>query len=460
MRTGQIEETTEANRVAAESALPSRSWSRTELTRETRFVESLADLARLLSGATSAPRSAVLAEAAEKLGAVIEADCVAIYLASPVAPTGSDFESASECAAPGREERLLLAASFSRRGGRPLGLRRIPASSSFSPSPGWSRLPSTFQVPCSGPEGLLAVIRFDGPFLAARAARDLAERAESAAALVAGYLERDRLERELARLRIERARSERLATLGRVACSAAHDFNNVLTAILGYADLLELELPGVAAGQRELDEIRASVERGAVLVEEVLAFGRTRSSHESEAKSEVETEIDLAQALARLDGMARRVAGEGIAVCQRVEPGLPPVRLDRERLERVVLNLVANARHAIEAYPGRAGRIEISLERIRGELSARGSETLRLRVVDNGCGMDAELTRRIFEPFFTTRGQLGGTGLGLADAADFAREAGGRIAGETTPGAGSAILIDLPTSASPSASLAPIASRA
>ena len=277
---------------------------------------------------------------------------------------------------------------------------------------------------------------------------------------MAGYLERDRLERELARLRIERARSERLATLGRVACSAAHDFNNVLTAILGYADLLELELPGVAAGQRELDEIRASVERGAVLVEEVLAFGRTRSSHESEAKSEVEKEIDLAQALARLDGMARRVAGEGIAVCQRVEPGLPPVRLDRERLERVVLNLVANARHAIEACPGRSGRIEISLERIRGELSARGSETLRLRVVDNGCGMAAELTRRIFEPFFTTRGQLGGTGLGLADAADFAREAGGSIEVETTPGAGSAILIDLPTSASPTASLAPIASRA
>ena len=81
-------------------------------------------------------------------------------------------------------------------------------------------------------------------------------------------------------------------------------------------------------------------------------------------------------------------------------------------------------------------------------------------MVDNGCGMAAELTRRIFEPFFTTRGQLGGTGLGLADAADFAREAGGRIAVETTPGAGSAILIDLPTSASPSASLAPIASRA
>ncbi len=457
MRTGRIEETTEANRVAAESALPGGAWNRTELTRGSRFVESLAELARLLSGATSAPRSAVLAQAAEKLAAVIEADRVAIYLAPPLAPACADSLSPSEGTAPGREEGLLLAASFSRRGGRPLGLRRIPAASSYSPSPGWSRLPSTFQVPCTGPEGLLAVIRFDGPFLDTRVAGDLAERAESAAALVAGYLERDRLERELATLRSERARAERLATLGRVASSAAHDFNNVLTAILGYADLLELELPGVAAGQRELDEIRASVERGAVLVEEVLAFGRTRSSHESEDKSEGETEIDLAQALARLDGIARRVAGEGIVVSQRVEPGLPPVRVDRERLERVVLNLVANARHAIEACPGRSGRIEISLERNCGELSARGSETLRLRVVDNGCGMRADVTRRIFEPFFTTRRQLGGTGLGLADAADFAREAGGRIEVETTSGAGSAILIDLPTSASPIASIASLA---
>ena len=267
------------------------------------------------------------------------------------------------------------------------------------------------------------------------------------AGLLAGRL-------ELATLRSERARVERLANLGRVASSAAHDFNNVLTAILGYADLLELELPGVAVGQRELDEIRASVERGAVLVEEVLAFGRTRCSD----KSEDESEIDLAQTLARLDGMARRVAGDGIVVSQRVELGLPLVRLDRERLERVVLNLVANARHAIEACPGRSGRIEISLERICGVLSARGSETLRLRVVDNGCGMRADVARRIFEPFFTTRGQLGGTGLGLADAADFAREAGGRIDVETTPGAGSAIQLDLPNSVSPTASLAPLAS--
>ncbi len=333
----------------------------------------------------------------------------------------------------------MLAASWARSGRSLLAGDRSQVASRFSPSHGWSRIPSTFQVPCTGPEGLLAVIRFDGSFVDGRAPRDLAERAEAAAALVAGYLERDRLERELAAVRAAQTRNERLATLGQVASSAAHDFNNVLTAILGYADLLELELPGVAAGasagaargQQELDEIRAAVERGAGLVEEVLTFGRTRS--------QAAKKIDLAEALGRLDGMARRLAGEGIAVSQRVEPGLPPIRLDRERLERVVLNLVANARHAIEACPGRPGRIEISLERVR--------ETLRLRVQDNGCGMGAEVKRRIFEPFFSTRGKLGGTGLGLAGAADFAREAGGRIEVETTPGAGSAIQLDFPTSA-------------
>ncbi len=447
MRTGRIEETTEANRVAAESATPGGAWSRTELDRGSRSWQSLADLARLLSGSTSTPRSAVLAQAAERLGALIEADRVAIDLAPHLAPAlvDSAFPGAVPCpvpsegAAPGQGERFVRAASWARRGRNLLARDRLQEASRFSPSHGWSRIPSTFQVPCSGPEGLLAVIRFDGSFVDGRAPRDLAERAESAAALVAGYLERDRLERELAAVRAAQARSERLATLGQVASSAAHDFNNVLTAILGYADLLELELPGVdaaaragaARGQQELDEIRASVDRGAGLVEEVLAFGRMRSQGVEK--------IDLGVVLGRLDGMARRVAGEGIAVSQRVEPGLPSIRLDRERLERVVLNLVANARHAIDACPGRAGRIEISLE--------RASETLRLRVQDNGCGMDAEVKRRIFEPFFSTRGRLGGTGLGLAGAAEFAREAGGRIEVESTPGAGSAIQLEFPISA-------------
>ncbi len=447
MRTGQIEETTEANRVAAESVTPGGAWSRSELDRGSRSWQSLADLARLLSGSTSAPRSAVLAQAAERLGALIEADRVVIDLAPQLAPAlvdstsprGAPGQLPGEGAAPGQAERFVLAASWTRSGRSLLARDRSQVASRFSPSHGWSRIPSTFQVPCTGPEGLLAVIRFDGSFVDGRAPRDLAERAEAAAALVAGYLERDRLERELAAVRAAQTRNERLATLGQVASSAAHDFNNVLTAILGYADLLELELPGVAAGasagaargQQELDEIRAAVERGAGLVEEVLAFGRTRS--------QAAEQIDLAEALGRLDGMARRLAGEGIAVSQRVEPGLPPIRLDRERLERVVLNLVANARHAIEACPGRPGRIEISLERVR--------ETLRLRVQDNGCGMGAEVKRRIFEPFFSTRGKLGGTGLGLAGAADFAREAGGRIEVETTPGAGSAIQLDFPTSA-------------
>lgn len=444
MRTGRIEETTEANRVAAESALPGRAWRRSERTYEPRNASALADLARLLSGASPTPRSVVLAQAAELLGQWIEADRVAIYLVPGLAPVRADSASASEGAAgSAREDGLLLAASHVRRGRGAVALRRSQVAASLSPSPGWSRLPSTFQVPCTGPAGLLAMIRFDGAFPDAHAPQDLVDRAETAAALVAGYLERDRLEREVSALRAGQARSERLAALGRVASSTAHDLNNVLTAILGYADLLELELSGAGAGagspgRPELEEIRTSVARGALLVEDVLAFGRTRSQGEAE--------IDLADALARLDGMLRRVAGEGIDVSRRCEPGLPAVRLDRERFERMMLNLVANARHAIEACPGRAGQIEIALERIREEGSAPESGSLRLRVIDNGCGMRADVKSRVFEPFFTTRGRSGGTGLGLADAAELVREAGGHISIESTPGAGSAIQIELPTS--------------
>ena len=234
-----------------------------------------------------------------------------------------------------------------------------------------------------------------------------------------------------------------------MASSAAHDFNNVLTAILGYADLLELELPDGAVGARgleDLEEIRVAAARGAKLVDEVLAFGRKRPTGEQE--------IDLARSLACLDGMLRRVAGDGIEVDVRIAAGLPVVRMDRERFERLLVNLVVNARHAIEARPGRPGRIEVSLDRVRDGAGTAGGETVRLRVRDNGCGMDTVVKRRLFEPFFTTRGSEGGTGLGLADLADFARAAGATIEVESEPDAGSLLELRFPATSEPARSTA------
>jgi len=354
MRSERVEETTEANRAAADSAASGGVWSRKPLARDARIGRASSGLAALLASAPGGSRDAVPRQAAEGAGAAVAAE------------------------------------------------------------------------------------------------------------RVAGDLERIRLEREVEALRVELARAERLAALGRLASAAAHDFNNVLTAIVGHADLLELELPGgiadrasastVASPARaDLDEIRAAAARGAALVASVLDFGRSSPTAESE--------LDLGAALVAMDGMLRCVAGPSIRVRVDVARDLPSVRVERARFERSLLNLVANARHAIEARPGAAGEIEVRLAATPGKqalrapratqvaLEARGQASVRLTVRDDGCGMDAEVRRHACEPWFTTRAGAGGTGLGLAGVAEWARRAGGQLEIESAPGAGTEIRIDLPVPA-------------
>lgn len=479
MRIERIEETTEANRVAAASVARERALGAAEEGRvEPRLAALLPGLVRLLSAPVTAARSAVLAQASELLVRGLGADRVGIYLPAPA------VESALS-AASGRElERFVLAASFAAPGTRgrtsegeavalgdielsradesgrkllagrpvraflPFPRRHFGAAPGAPSANGWSRVQATLQVPCPGPDGRpVALITLDGSLFAAPTSRDLDRSIEAAASLLAGFLERDRLVRELAALRAERAHGERLAALGRVASSAAHDLNNVLTVIVGHADLLELELPGGAeraldspAGEA-LEEIRSAAVRGARLVEEVLAYGRKRPAGDAS--------VDLALALAHLDGMLHRVAGDAIELKLEIQPGLPRVRLDLERFERILVNLVVNARHAIESGPGHPGRIELRLDLVREGDRPAATDRVRLRVRDDGCGMDDSVQRRVFEPFFTTRAAEGGTGLGLADVADFARAAGATIALASAPGAGCEIELRFPTSSAP-----------
>ncbi len=482
MRIESIEETTEANRVAAASVARGRDLAGTRASGAAVVVSLLPRLVRLLSGSPAPARSVGLAQASELLARGLGADRVGIYLPEP--PVGApqsnpSAEPASEIA------RFVLAASsvgtarprtgagggsrddgielspadpVGRRllGGhavrvlRPSSLRGTGAVAGAIDSSGWSRIHTTLHVPCPGPSGLVALIAFDGAFLVAPDARDIEAQLEGVAVLLAGFLERDRLARELAATRAERAHAERLATVGRVACSVAHDLNNVLTVIVGHADLLELDLDDgrgqvadTSAGQA-LEEIRLAAARGAGLVEEVLAYGRNRPGGMAL--------VDLGPVLERLGGMLKRIAGDAVLLSYEIESALSPVRLDRERFERIVVNLVANARHAIEAGRERPGRIELRLERdcdaARPDPAAGGDRAgmggVRLRVRDNGCGMDAALQARVFEPFFTTRSRAGGSGLGLADVADFAREAGAVVTVESAPGAGCEIALRFP----------------
>lgn len=482
MRTEPIEETTEANRVAAESVARGRVLAGAGDAAAEGVASLLPALVRLLSGSPRPAWSAALAQVSELLAQALGADRVGIYLPDPAAAAGASPASAPPAhgcerfvlvAERGRRVRAgdgagafealeaielsgadaagrRLLAGRSARVVRPSSLRRLGALSGASGAKGWSRVHATLQVPCPGPVGPVAVLVFDGAFLVAPQARAIESQLEVVAALLAGFLERDRLARELAASRAERAHGERLATLGRVACSVAHDLNNVLTVIVGHADLLELELedgPGHtrdSAPAQALDEIRLAAARGANLVEDVLAYGRKRPVGAGP--------VDLAQILTRLGALLQRIAGDAIELSWEIEPELPPVRLECERFERIVVNLVANARHAIEAGLARPGKIELRLERVReAPLAAAaaggdpsGEQYVRMCVRDNGCGMNAAVRQRVFEPFFTTRSSEGGSGLGLADVAEFAREAGAFVTLESAPGAGCEIALRFP----------------
>jgi signal transduction histidine kinase len=253
-----------------------------------------------------------------------------------------------------------------------------------------------------------------------------------------------------------------------VAGGVAHDLNNVLTAIVGYSDLLALELAEGGTGEGELAEIRAAADRAGELVEQVLSFARPRARR-------VES-IDLSERVRRLEGMIGRVLGDDIeldldletdhdpapSAARMADPGF--VRIDPAHLERALLNLASNAKASLEGRP-EPGRFRIATRRVLVDRDGRDGQApqsapicgvaegwhVRLTARDNGCGMEPALTRRIFEPFFTTRGQTGGTGLGLATIAEVVRESRGGIRVESAPGEGTAFHLYFPISSSASA---------
>lgn len=317
---------------------------------------------------------------------------------------------------------------------------------------GWESVPrlshALLLVPCLGPEGLLGVFGVDGGLASQRGSGSVLTSATLLGTLVASFLERKRLETELASLRARRAQSERLETLGRVAASVAHDFNNVLTAIGGNAELLEMALPEDAKEQTEVREIVEASARAADLVEEVLSFGRGRE--------EGVRRVSLAEVVSRLEAVTRRVAGNGIDVLVDIRADLPSIELNPGRFERVLLNLASNARDAQPENRPRPGVLALSARSVGvgGQSRAEDSNStfarrvvsppaelpagqyLCLRVEDDGCGMDLSVQAQAFEPFFTTKGEGRGTGLGLATCAEIMRDLGGAVAVDSAPGDG------------------------
>jgi two-component system cell cycle sensor histidine kinase/response regulator CckA len=238
--------------------------------------------------------------------------------------------------------------------------------------------------------------------------------------------------------------AQRLEAVGRLAGGVAHDFNNLLTVVLGNSSLL-LDDPALEPGVRNaLEEIRAASDRGADLVRQLLAFGRRQRL--------APAHFDLNQVVREMQPLLERLVTEQIILDVTLAPSALFVLVDRSQIEQVLVNLVTNARDAMQG----GGHIHISTSAAIGDqhqgdagTSSADRGSAILTVADNGAGMDAETRRRAFEPFFTTKELGRGTGLGLATVYGIAEQSGGRVEVTSSPGAGSLFTVVLPLTDKP-----------
>src|SRR2546423_13622103 len=237
-------------------------------------------------------------------------------------------------------------------------------------------------------------------------------------------------------------RSQKMEAFGQLAGGVEHDFNNFLTTILGYSDLLldELEMKGEIA--EHIREIRGAAARASALTGQLLAFSRKHPL--------APAIVDVNALLTNLERSLLRLLGEDISVQCAFEGGKDGLhtKVDPGQLTQIILNLVVNARDAIPgvgclALETAAVTIEPSddHECTSEELSA--GDYVRISVTDNGTGMTDEVKRHLFEPFFTTKDE-GGSGLGLATSYGIVRQSGGHICVESELGKGTTVRIFLP----------------
>jgi two-component system cell cycle sensor histidine kinase/response regulator CckA len=222
--------------------------------------------------------------------------------------------------------------------------------------------------------------------------------------------------------------AEKLEALGRLASGVAHDFNNILTAVLGLAEFQSRKLDGQSEAAVAAGEIRASALQGRELTQQLLAFGR---------KQQVRPQVlDLNRVVTDTAAMLRRVIREDVELILGLEAGLPAIEADPTQLQQVLMNLATNARDAMPS----GGVLRIAT----GSGQDERGRWVGLSVQDDGEGMDEDTRARIFEPFFTTKPSGQGTGLGLPSVHGIVEQSGGRIQVTSRLGAGTTIHIALP----------------
>jgi signal transduction histidine kinase len=264
---------------------------------------------------------------------------------------------------------------------------------------------------------------------------------------IAGFLVARRERRaqdEQRRLERQLAESQKMEAIGKLAGGVAHDFNNMLTAILGYASMIYEDAGPKSPIQQQALQIRKAAESAATLTQKLLAFSRKQV-----------LQVNHVNVAAVLDGLVTligRVIGENITVSTHADADLWPILADPVQVEQSLVNLAINAR---DAMPD-GGTLQITARnapRPKGERRTDGEvrpgDYVQITVTDTGIGMDEATRMQMFEPFFTTKPHGQGTGLGLSTVYGFVRQCGGSISVRSTPGKGTSIELLLPRASEP-----------
>ena len=235
--------------------------------------------------------------------------------------------------------------------------------------------------------------------------------------------------------------AQKLESIGRLAGGVAHDFNNMLSVILGYGEEIHAGLHQGDPLREAAEEILEAVKRSSALTRQLLAFSRKQTL--------LPVVLSLNDIVIDLEKMLRRVIGEDVELSIRLAEDLSNIEVDLGQIEQVIMNLAVNARDAMPQGGSlilETGNVNVDERTTSRYPDLQPGAYVKLSVTDTGCGMDEETRKNIFEPFFTTKEKSKGTGLGLSTVYGIVRQSGGSIQVHSEIGQGSTFEIHLPVS--------------
>ena len=246
---------------------------------------------------------------------------------------------------------------------------------------------------------------------------------------------------EEAKLKRQIAQATKMQAVGQLAGGVAHDFNNILTAIIGHCDLMLMRHTPGDTDYDDIQQIKSNSNRAAGLTRQLLAFSRQQTLRPQL--------LQLPDVISEVSHLLKRLLGETVQLVVKHGRDLGPVRADPGQLEQVIVNLAVNARDAMMSKGG--GTLTIQTYAVHsGQVADLGSEILPIAdysavsIADTGTGIPASILGKVFEPFFTTKEVGKGTGLGLSTVYGIVKQSGGYIFADSTVGEGTRFTIYLP----------------